>query len=192
MTSSPTALSRIYQPIDALLTFIARLGSVAMVLLVTITMYDVSTRYLGVPKFAGLNSTMVQESEYWAHAFLFALLIGYGYTKQTHVRIDLVRDLLPLRARYAVELMGIVCLLMPFATISVYYCFNYAVKSYIDGEVSPSTNGLSNFWILKTTLPVMFSLLILAGISQALKCIDGLRGKLPSSKASEVLGGSHS
>ena len=191
MTSSPTALSRIYQPIDALLTFIARVGSVAMVLLVSITMYDVSTRYLGVPKFAGLNSTMVQESEYWAHAFLFTLVIGYGYTKQAHVRIDLVRDLLPLRARYVMELVGIVCLLMPFATISAYYCFQYALKSYIDGEVSPSTNGLSNFWILKSTLVALFGLLFLAGVSQALKCIDGLRGKLPASKVSEVLGGGH-
>jgi len=191
MTSAHTALSRIYRPIDALLGFVARVGSVAMVLLVSITMYDVSTRYLGVPKFAGLNSTMVQESEYWAHAFLFALVIGYGYTRQAHVRIDLVRDLMPVRMRYVMELIGIVTLLMPFATISVYYCFQYALKSYVDGEVSPSTNGLTNFWILKSSLVALFGLLMLAGISQALKCIDGLRGKLPAETMREVLGGEH-
>ena len=38
---------------------------------------------------------MIQESEYWVHTFLFALVIGYAYTRQAHVRIDLFREGLP-------------------------------------------------------------------------------------------------
>ncbi len=188
---SPTALSRIYKPIDSLLKVIAYIGCVAIVLLVSITMYDVSTRYLGVPKFAGLNSTMVQESEYWAHAFLFALVIGYGYTRQSHVRIDLVRDMLPRRGKLIMEIFGILVLLMPYALIGTWYCFKYALKSYIDGEVSPSTNGLTNFWILKSTLPTMFFLILLAGISQLLKCIDALMHTLDPDTERSLTGGGH-
>ncbi len=186
-----SALSRIYRPIDSLLAVIAHIGSVAIVLLVFITMYDVSTRYLGLPKFAGLNSTMVQESEYWAHAFLFTLFIGYGYTRQTHVRIDLLRDLFSLKTKFWMELICILALLVPFTSISIYYSFNYAMRSYIDGEVSPSTNGLSHFWILKSTLVAMFVLMLLAGISQALKCIDGLRGNLDEEQSARALGRGH-
>lgn len=186
-----TFLSRIYRPIDALLKLIAYTGCVAIVLLVTITMYDVSTRYLGLPKFAGLNSTMVQESEYWAHAFLFAWVIGYGYTRQAHVRIDLVRDLLPRRGKLLMEIFGILTLLTPYAIIGSWYCFKYALKSYVDGEVSPSTNGLTNFWILKSTLPTMFVLILLAGISQLLKCVDALMHTLDEDTERNLLGGSH-
>lgn len=186
-----TALSRIYRPIDALLKVIAYIGCVAIVLLVSITMYDVSTRYLGVPKFGGINSTMLQESEYWAHGFLFALVIGYGYTRQAHVRIDLVRDLLPRRGKLLMEIFGILALLLPYALIGTWYCFKYALKSYVDGEVSPSTNGLTNFWILKATLPTMFFLVLLAGISQLLKCIDGLMHVLDQETETSLVGGSH-
>jgi len=184
-------LSVIYRSIDSILKICARIGSVFMVALVCITMYDVSTRYLSLPKFAGLNSTMVQESEYWAHAFLFTLVIGYGYTQQAHVRIDLVRDLIGDKGKYILELIGIVVLLLPMASLATYYCYGYAYKSFIDAEVSPSTNGLSHFWILKSSLVIMFGLLVLAGISQGLKCIDGLRGRLESVDAKSVLGGGH-
>jgi len=187
-----TPLSRIYRPIDKLLEIIARIAASAMVLLVFITMYDVSTRYLGVAKFEGLNSTMTQEAQYWAHGFLLTLFIGYAYTRQTHVRIDLVRDLLPTKFKYALELFGIICLLMPAAILGALYSYDYAMRSFVDQEVSPSANGLSHFWILKSSLVAMFGLVGLAGFSQALKCIDGLLGKLEGSVTERrVLGGGH-
>lgn len=186
-----TTLSLIYRPIDALLGMVARFAAISMILLVLITVYDVSTRYLGVGKFSGLNSTMVQESEYWAHAFLFTLFIGYGYTRQVHVRIDLIRDFMPGKVKFGLELFGILFLLIPLTCIGTWYCFGYAVKSFVDGEVSPSTNGLSHFWILKSTLVAMFGLLWLAGVSQALKCIDGIRGLLDSASERQALGGGH-
>jgi len=184
-------LSSIYGTIDMVLQRIAGIGSVAMVALVTITMYDVSTRYFDLPKFAGLNSTMVQEAEYWAHGFLLCLFIGYGYTRQAHVRIDLVRAMLSTRGKYWVEIVGIVFLLLPFALISLKYSFDYALKSYVDGEVSPSTNGLNNFWIFKSAMVAMFALLTLAAISQVLKCVDGIRGNLTEENADHALGDGH-
>lgn len=186
-----TALSPIYNSIDGLLTFIARIGAIAMVALVAITMYDVMTRYFSIPKFPGLNSTMVQESEYWAHGFLFALLMGYGITRQVHVRIDLVREMMPRKMKYAMEILGILIFLIPFSTIGLIYCYDYAVKSFVDGEVSPSTVGLTNIWLLKSTLVIMFGLLVLAGVSQLLKAVDGLLGNLTAQDEEHVLGGGH-
>lgn len=40
-------------------------------------------------------------------------------------------------------------------------------------------------------LLVMFVLLFIAGISQLLKCIDGLRGNLDQADEDKVLGGGH-
>ena len=187
-----TGLSRIYNAIDRILAFMAACGAVAMVALTLITVYDVMTRYFSIPKFPGINSTMVQESEYWAHAILFSLVMAYAMTKQVHVRIDLVRDLFSTKVKYILEILGICIFLLPFSYIAARYCIDYTMISYRSGEVSPSTIGLSHIWVLKSMLVIMFGSLFLAGISQLLKCIDGLRGKLDETQGSNVLGAGHS
>ena len=85
--------------IDRTLEILTRIGMWCGLALVVVVCYDVLSRYFGVPKPFGLNSTMVQESEYWLHTFLFALVIGYTYTRQGHVRIDLIRDKLPVEGK---------------------------------------------------------------------------------------------
>ena len=182
-------LLRLAQAIDGILGVLARIGSCAAFILAFVIVYDVVTRYFGVPKPFGINSTQFQESEYWLHTFLFALCIGYAYTRQAHVRIDLFRDRLPLKLRYLLEIAGCLLFLFPFACMAVYYHFNYAHASYLEGEVSKSVIGMSNIWILKAVLPVLFSLLVLAGVSQLIKAVAGLAGKLPESMVHETLGG---
>lgn len=186
-----TGLSPIYNSIDRFLRLLANVGCIAIVCLTLITVYDVLTRYFSIPKFPGLNSTMVQESEFWAHTILFATVMAYALIRQVHVRIDLVRDMFSSRGKYILEILGILIFLIPFSYISARYCFDYMMTSYRSGEVSPSTIGLTNLWILKSMLVVMFGSLILAGISQLLKCIDGLRGLLDEQDTHRVIGGSH-
>lgn len=183
------SLLRLSTAIDAVLKRVARAGGWMGLLLVLVVCYDVVTRYLGVPKPFGLNSTQIQESEYWLHTFLFALVIGYAYTKQSHVRIDLLRDRLPLKAKYAIEALGIVLFLMTYVVIGVYFTAVYTQQSFLEGEVSKSTIGLSNIWVLKAAMPAMFGLLGLAGVSQLIKSIAGLAGRLPDERIKETVGG---
>ena len=185
------SLLRVSAAIDAVLKAVARAGGWMGLLLVLVVCYDVVTRYFGVPKPFGLNSTQIQESEYWLHTFLFALVIGYAYTRQAHVRIDLLRDRLPLRVKYLIEAVGITLFLMTYVAIGIYFTFVYAQRSFLEGEVSKSTIGLSNIWILKAAMPAMFGLLGLAGISQLIKAIAGLTGRLPEDRVKETVGGDH-
>jgi TRAP-type mannitol/chloroaromatic compound transport system permease small subunit len=136
-----------------------------------------------------MNSTQLQESEYWFHTFLFALVIGYAYTRQAHVRIDLIRDRVPIRTKYAIEIAGIVFFLLTYAGLGTWFTFLYTQASYFEGESSKSTIGLSHIWVVKSALPAMFVLLGLAGISQLIKAVAGFRGLLPDGRASETLGG---
>lgn len=185
------SLSLLYRSIDAALRAIAMIGSVAMVALITITLYDILTRYTGLPKFDGLNSTMVQESEYWAHTVLFSTVMAYGLTRQAHVRIDLVRDMMPRRLKYFFEIAGILVFLLPFSLISAIYTYGYVYTSWRDHEVSPSTIGLTNVWIVKSMILLMFVTLFFAGLSQLLKCIDGLRGNFDAAEEAKILGEGH-
>ena len=185
------ALLKLSRLIDRILGVIARISAVAAFMLAVVIVYDVITRYFGVPKPFGINSTQFQESEFWLHTVLFATCIGYAYTQQAHVRIDLVRDRLPLRTKYLLEIIGCLIFLFPFTIMAVYFHFNYAHTSFLEGEVSKSVIGMSHVWILKSSLPMMFILLLLAGISQLIKSIAGFTGKLPDDMVKSSLGGDH-
>ena len=186
-----SGLLRVSGFIDAVLAWFGRIAAWAGLLLVLVVVYDVVSRYAGVPKPFGLNSTKIQESEYWLHSVLFAFMIGYAYTRQAHVRIDLVRESLPLRVKYMIEMLGCLIFLIPYACLATYYCASYAYTSFLEDEVSKSVIGLSNIWILKATMPIMFALMGLAGVSQFLKSLAGYTGALPREAAVTTLGGDH-
>ena len=177
--------------IDRLLSVLARIGSWAAILLMLVVCYDVVTRHYGVPKPFGLNSTQIQESEYWLHTILFALVIGYAYLRQAHVRIDLVRGRLPIKAKYVIEMTGCLLFLIPGALVIAWLSFGYTMVSFNTGEVSKSVIGMSNVWILKAFMPLMYGLIVLAGISQFIKSLAGFLGRLPQHRVLEVLGGDH-
>mgnify|MGYP000035124065 CR=1 FL=1 len=103
------ALSR---GIDRCLKFFSAFGGWMGPLLVLVVCYDVITRYFGVPKPAGLNSTMIQEAEYWLHSALIIFAIGYAYVKGAHVRIDLVRENLSDKTKYLIETIGLLIALI--------------------------------------------------------------------------------
>ena len=182
-------LLKISDGIDRVLTAIAKVGMWFGLALVLVVCYDVLSRYFGVAKPFGLNSTMVQESEYWLHTFLFATFIGFTYIKQGHVRIDLVRDRLPIKVKYIIEIFGCLAFLIPYAAIATWYCYEYAHASFLEGEASKSVIGLSHIWLLKAALPLMFLLAGLAGISQLIKSLAGFMGQLPEKRIAETLGG---
>ncbi len=181
------ALLKLSAGLDGILTIIASIAKWAGLLLVFTVCYDVLSRYFGVPKPFGLNSTMVQEAEYWLHSFFFSLLLGYGFYKGAHVRIDLLREKFSTRGKYIVELLGLTLFLLPFVTVAAYYSFAYAHASFLEGEISSSIVGLPRLWILKSTIPVMFVLIGVAGVSQLIKVIAGLAGQLPKELADSVL-----
>ncbi len=183
------SLLKISAAIDKVVAFFGRAGAWAGLLLVLVVIYDVVARYAGVPKPFGLNSTQIQESEYWLHSILFALMLGYAYQRQAHVRIDLLRERMPTRVKYLVEALGCLIFLIPYTLIATYYCYSYAYTSFLEGEVSKSVIGLSNIWILKMTMPIMFILLFLAGVSGLIRSLAGFTGNLPDQMVSATLGG---
>ena len=175
--------------LDAITSFFGKLGAWCGLILVFVVVYDVISRYAGVPKPFGLNSTQIQESEYWLHAILFSLMLGYAYLRQAHVRIDLVRERLGIRKKYLLEMLGCLVFLIPYSMVGMYYTTTYTYASYLEDEVSKSVIGLSNIWLLKATMPIMFALLFIAGTSQLIKAAMGFAGKLPDERISETLGG---
>jgi len=108
------------------------------------------------------ESTMLQELEWHFHAALFALVLGYGYIHNSHVRVDLIRENLAFRKQAWLEFLGITLFLLPYTATIVYFAWGYAVTSYEMNEISASTVGLEHRWIIKSVL--VFGLIV-AGIA---------------------------
>jgi TRAP-type mannitol/chloroaromatic compound transport system permease small subunit len=172
---------------NGLADFCVRVGVAASLLflpMMLVIVYDVIQRqYLGInPGWTNtawykiFTSTKLQEAQWHLHAVLFLLCLGYGYVRDAHVRIDLVRETLRPRARVWIELMGCLLFMVPYCYVVMQYGIENAVRSFNIGESSAAMTGLDYRFIIKGFLPLGFTLIALAGFSVSLKCIVYLFG----------------
>ncbi|MDH3641575.1 MAG: TRAP transporter small permease subunit [Gammaproteobacteria bacterium] len=179
----PFAL-RLSENLRRFVDWIGRLGSWCILPLVLITAYDVTIRKLfgkqqiwlveNISPFFG--STLLQELEWHFHTALFALVLGYGYVWNTHVRVDLIRENLAFRKQAWLEFIGLTIFLIPYTCIVVYFAFVYAYDSFQLGEISASLVGLSHRWIIKSVLAFGLVVAVIAGIAVWLQVAIALFG----------------
>ena len=143
----------------------------AMVLLVS---YDVAMRY-----FFQSGSVALQEMEW--HLFSLIFLIGAAYTLKhdDHVRLDLFykSKFMDDRRRAWIDLFGSSFLLIPFCILIISSAWPFVYQSYIHLEGSPDPGGLPYRWILKASIPLGFTFLLLQGVSEIVKNLSTVLGK---------------
>jgi TRAP-type mannitol/chloroaromatic compound transport system permease small subunit len=164
---------------DALRGFVdlvGRWGSWLIIPLVIITVFDVTARKLVwiqiwlVDNFGRIfESTLLQELEWHFHTALFALVLGYGYIWNTHVRVDLIRETLAFRKKAWLEFIGLTCFMIPFTLIVIWFAWIYAYDSWAIGEISASQVGLSHRWIIKSILVFGLVVAALSGVAVLLQ-----------------------
>jgi TRAP-type mannitol/chloroaromatic compound transport system permease small subunit len=162
----PPAL-RISDALRSFVDFVGRWGAWLIIPLVIITVFDVVARKLVwiqiwlVENFGRMfESTLLQELEWHVHTALFALVLGYGYVWNTHVRVDLIRESLALRKKAWLELFGLTFFMIPYCLIVIWFASIYAYDSFMISEISASQVGLTNRWIIKSIL--VFGLIVAA------------------------------
>ncbi|HDS15280.1 MAG TPA: TRAP transporter small permease subunit [Proteobacteria bacterium] len=140
--------------------------------LVLVVVYDVIMRY-GFKK----GSIAMQELEW--HLFAVIFLIGAAYTlkKDAHVRVDIIYTRLGRKQKAWIDLIGTFIFLLPFAIIVIYSTQGFIANSWAAREVSPDPGGLPARYILKAMIPAGFVLLIIQGISQAIKNLLVILGR---------------
>jgi len=141
-----------------------------MVLLVS---YDVAMRYFFLS-----GSVALQEMEW--HLFSLIFLIGAAYTfkHDDHVRLDLFyksKYMDDIRRAW-INLFGSLFLLLPFCILIIITAWPFVYQSYIHLEGSPDPGGLPYRWILKASIPLGFTLLLLQGVSDIIKNLNIILG----------------
>lgn len=151
-----------------------KLVSWLVLVMVLLVSYDVAMRY-----FFQSGSVALQEMEW--HLFSLIFLIGASYTLKhdDHVRLDLFykSKFMDDRRRAWVDLFGSIFLLIPFCILIISSAWPFVVQSYIHLEGSPDPGGLPYRWILKASIPLGFTFLLLQGVSEIVKNLSTVLGK---------------
>jgi len=152
------------QFLEKIVTFFGKMGSWLAIPLIFIIIFDIVTR-----RFFILGSTKLQEMEWHLHAALFLLVLGYAYLKDSHVRIEIVREKYSMLIKSIFETLGILIFLIPYTTLVIFYGIDFVIRSFNQNEVSSALTGLSHRWIIKSFIPLGMFLLLLAGLSILIK-----------------------
>jgi len=141
-----------------------------LIVLTLVIMYDVVGR-----NFMTTGSFALQELQWHLHGAIAVLAFGYAYTRDAHVRIDVLSQSIPPRLRMWLEVAAILCLMIPFLMLLTWYGYEFAERAFIRGEGSRGGLGLPHRWIIKSAVPVSAILTILGALSVALRMVVVLR-----------------
>ena len=166
-----SALKSLARWIDTLNEYVGRGVSWVSLGLVLVVFVDVVMRYLFKTSFV-----FTQELEW--HLFAFIFLIGAGYTllKDGHVRVDIVYQRLGYKSRAWVNFIGVILFLIPGCTMIILTSWKYVYNSWSILEGSPDPGGIPFRFVLKSCLPVGFTLLLLQGISLGIHSLMQIMG----------------
>jgi TRAP-type mannitol/chloroaromatic compound transport system permease small subunit len=134
--------------------------------LVLLICYDVTMRYAFQQ-----GSIALQELEWHLFALIFLLGAAYTHKHNGHVRVDIVYQsrFMTEKRRAFVNIIGTLCLLLPFCTIVLITTWPFVENAYFYNEGSPDPGGLPYRFILKGSLLLAFTLLLLQGIAELLR-----------------------
>jgi TRAP-type mannitol/chloroaromatic compound transport system permease small subunit len=178
------ALLKLSEGIRRLLQTVALASGWLLVIMAGVTTFDVLARKLGLQ----LPYTKLQELEWHFHAAVFSLWMGYCYTINAHPRVDSFTEHLSYRTRAWMELVGALVLALPYCALVAYYSLDFVARSYLLGEQSDSTVGLTHRWIIKGIYAAGLWMVVLGIVSVILRVIVFLFGNKPSEEVNLQIG----
>ncbi|MGB3897330.1 MAG: TRAP transporter small permease subunit [Mesorhizobium sp.] len=167
-----TRLMRLAGAIDRLNAFVG--NWVSWLILVSIL---VSAGNAIIRKAFDMSSNAWLELQWYLYGGAFLLAAAYTLKQNEHIRIDIVYGLFSRRVQHWIDLFGHIFFLMPFAVLMSVYLVPYVSRSVRSGEMSTNAGGLI-IWPAKALLLAGFLLLALQGVSEIIKKIAVMRGRM--------------
>ena len=164
--------------------FNTRLGQImAWCVLIAILVSAVNAT---IRKIFNVSSNSWLELQWVLFGIVFLLCSSWTLLSNEHIRIDIVNNLLPKRARDWIDVIGHLFFLMPVATILAVLGWPFFWRSLMQNEQSTNAGGLP-VYPAKFLIPFAFTLLLIQGSSELIKRIAIMWGALEDT----VSGGGH-
>ncbi len=130
-----------------------------------------------VRKLFNYSSNSFLEIQWYLFSMIFLLLAGYTLKHNEHVRIDIISGHLTPRARAVIDILGTVFFLLPVALLIMGLSWPVFVDAWVRNEVSTNAGGLT-IWPARLMVPVGFFLLAVQAVSELIKRIAFLQGRI--------------
>ena len=141
-------------------------------ILVWVICMDVLLRYLLNISFAGLF-----ELEWHIFALIFLLGAAYTLKHDKHVRVDIFYNKFSAKGKALINLIGTALFLIPFCVVTIWSSVPFVINSFNILEGSPDPGGLPFRFIVKSAIPIGFTLLLLQSISLIIDSILIIKGR---------------
>ena len=124
-----------------------------------------------------IGSNAWLELQWYLNSAVFLLIAAYALKRNEHVRIDVINGKLSHRTQAWIDIVGGVFMLLPTVIIIGWYSWPSLVNSFAIQEYSSDPGGLVR-WPVRLLIPVAFGLLGLQGVSEIIKKIAIMRGRM--------------
>lgn len=178
------ALLRLSRIIDTFTEWVGRLAYILVPVVVAVGVWNVANRYVGRAIGRTLGSNFYIEAQWYIFSLIFLLGAAYALKHNEHVRVDVFYSNFSAKRKALVNLLGTIFFLIPFCVLLLYFGWPYVEQSWRIRENSPDPGGLPRY-IIKTFLLISPALLIIQGISEAIKYFAAYRGLLDPSQVEE-------
>jgi TRAP-type mannitol/chloroaromatic compound transport system permease small subunit len=165
--------SKLSSGIDRVNQLLGKAASIMILLSCVVSAANALLRY-------GLDISNNWPLELQWYLFAAAVMLGTSYTlkRNEHVRVDLIYSQLSDRGRLWVDLFGLTFFLMPACLLFTWLSWTTLFyPSWLVMEHSMNSGGLARYPI-KLIVPFGFFMLSLQGLSEMIKRIGALRGKM--------------
>ncbi len=114
----------------------------------------------------GFGRIWIQEIYVAAFGISFMLVAAHAYAKNAHVRVDIFQKRFSRKGRAVIEIIGVLCFLLPWLALITWSSWNYVGNSWAIREPSPWPGGLPAFYLIKSMLVVFTALMALQGLGK--------------------------
>lgn len=152
--------------IDAFIGFIGRVASWALVPVVMVAFAVVAMRYT-----LGAGYPWLQESYIWMHGAAVLLASAWVLQQGRHVRVDLFYKSASAKRKAWIDLVGVTFFLLPMMGFLAWWSIPLVERSWRLMERSPTNDGLTFVYLMKTVIPVFCVLVMLQGLAMLLRSV---------------------
>ncbi len=185
--------------IDSITAFAGYIAAWMVVPLCVVMVYEVMVRKLGIDPSLYIGeiwrlasgseaeSQIIPKPTLWAYdvsrmlyGALFMLGAAYALARGVHIRADFIYRNWSDRFQASVDLLLYLLLYFPGMIMLFWYSSEFAFSAWERGEKAMDTAWMPHLGPIKTVIPVSVGLLIIQGVSEALKCWYAIRnGRWP-------------
>ena len=165
--------------VDAVNTWIGKRLAWLVIAAVLVSAINATVR-----KIFDTSSNAWLELQWVLFSIVFLLCSPWTLLANEHIRIDIVNNMLPQRARNIIDVIGHAFFLLPLTIVMILTGVPFFLVSYGQNEQSLNAGGLPQ-WPSKGLIMIAFALMFVQAISELVKRLAVMRGLIPDPHAGQ-------